>query len=147
TNFLSVMKLTTPAMASEPQEADAPPVTTSTRWIRIWGNSLMSGTPVTFAGMKRWLSNWVSVRMVPRTNILKEARPLVPPLVPLTPLSTPVLPNRDGSWVTAVKIVSLAEFWMNSFDKTVVGVGALNPADMMRDEDTVTDSIWLSGWA
>ena len=45
-NFLSMMKLTTPAIASEPQEAEAPPVTTSTRWIRSCGSSLTSVMPV-----------------------------------------------------------------------------------------------------
>ena len=101
TNFLSVMKFTTPATASEPQEAEAPPVTTSTRWISIWGNSLMSGTPVTLAGMKRWPSSRVRVRVVPRPNMLNEARPLVPPEVPFTPFCWPVEPSSEGSCTTA----------------------------------------------
>src|ERR1700722_8845200 len=148
TNFLSVTKLTTPATASEPQEAEAPPVTTSTRWIKSWGNSLMSGTPVTLAGTKRSPSIRVRVRMVPRPNRLKDTRPLGPPLVPLTLADWPVDPISEGSWVMALKILSLAWFWMKSWLMTVVGVGALKPAVMMREDDTVTDSIDGAGsWA
>jgi len=108
----------------------------------------MSGTPVTLAGTKRSPSIRVRVRMVPRPNRLKDDRPLVPPLVPLTLASWPVEPINEGSWVMALKILSLAWFWMKSWLMTVVGVGALKPAVMMREDDTVTDSIDGAGsWA
>src|SRR5690349_22319098 len=74
-NFLSVMKLTTPPTASEPYEADAPPVTTSTRFTSSCGNWLTSVTPVTFAPTTRWPSSRVRVRMVPRPRRLSELKP------------------------------------------------------------------------
>ena len=47
------MKLTTPAMASGPYTAEAPPVMTSTPWIAAAGMVLMSTTSSAFAGCGR----------------------------------------------------------------------------------------------
>ena len=44
--FLLMTRLTTPATASEPQAAEAPPVTTSTRWMRLLGMVERSTPPV-----------------------------------------------------------------------------------------------------
>src|ERR1044072_902251 len=124
---LSVIKLTTPPTASEPYDAEAPPVTTSTRLISNCGNWLMSGTPVTFAPTTRWLSSSVNVRMVPRPRSANELKPCVPLDVLFVPVVTPVEPMSDGSLVIALKIFGCALFWRSSALIIVVGVGALKP--------------------
>ena len=91
------MKLTTPPTASEPYEAEAPPVTTSTRWTSSCGKRLMSGTPVMLAGTTRWPSSSVRVRMVPRPRSENELRPCAPLDVLNVPVVAPVEPCREGS--------------------------------------------------
>ena len=59
------LKLTTPATASEPYTADAPPVTISTRWISEGGMTFTSTTPLPFAGTRRRPSSRTSVEVVP----------------------------------------------------------------------------------
>ena len=57
------MKFVTPATASEPQAADAPPVTISTRLIRLVGIEFRSTRPVAVFGTMRRPSTSTSVRV------------------------------------------------------------------------------------
>ncbi|MEI9963423.1 MAG: hypothetical protein WDM92_00570 [Caulobacteraceae bacterium] len=60
------MRFTTPATASEPQLAEAPPVTTSTRSIIIGGIRLRSESPMSWLGVARTPSINSRVRTSPR---------------------------------------------------------------------------------
>src|ERR1700739_413089 len=64
--FLLRIRLITPATASEPQSAETPPVTTSTRETRVPGIVLRSTPPLTFENTTRWPSNSTRVRRLPR---------------------------------------------------------------------------------
>src|SRR6185312_11151931 len=77
-NVLSITKLTTPATASEPQAADAPPVTTSTRWTTALGRVVMSTPPVRLEFTTRWPSNRTRVRLMPRLRRFSRFAPAVP---------------------------------------------------------------------
>ena len=72
-----MMKLTTPATASEPQAAEAPPVTTSTRWTTALGKVVMSTPPVRLEFTMRWPSNRTRVRLMPRLRRLSRFAPAV----------------------------------------------------------------------
>jgi hypothetical protein len=71
-------------------------------------------------------------------------RPLTPFDEPPLPTLLPVEPIIEGSWVMVVKTLELACFWISSALTTVVGVGASNPAVVMRVEETVTCSIFCA---
>ena len=62
-SFFLRMKLVTPATASEPQAADAPPVTTSTRSTRLVGIEFRSTRPVAVLGTTRRPSISTRVRV------------------------------------------------------------------------------------
>ncbi len=133
---LLVMKLTTPPTASEPYDAEAPPVTTSTRSISNCGNRLMSGTPVTLAPTTRCPSSSVSVRIVPSPRSEKELSPCCPLEVELTLVEVLAEPCSDGSCATVVKILGSAFLAIESAVSTWVGVGAVKPLVRMREPVT-----------
>ena len=81
-----VMKLTTPATASAPYTADAPPVTRSTRSSSETGTLLVSTTAFRLAGTKRLLLNSTSVRLDPMPRRSIDAMP-VEPLLTLGPMA------------------------------------------------------------
>src|ERR1019366_1599320 len=76
--FLLSTKLTTPATASEPQAAEAPPVTISTRWIIAEGSVEMSTPPVRLETTTRWLSNRIRVLVMPILRRLTRFAPALP---------------------------------------------------------------------
>ena len=137
-NFLSVMKLTTPPTASEPYDAEAPPVTTSTRLISSCGNWLTSVTPVTLAPTTRWPSSRVRVRIGPRPRRLSELRPWMPLLVLLVLVVRPVLPCSAGSSAMVLNTFGWAFLVRSAALSVVVGVGWVKPREAMREPDTVT---------
>jgi hypothetical protein len=77
-----MMKLTTPATASAPYTADAPPVSTSTRSINAAGIWFKSGDAAAFCvgspGIRRRLFTSTSVRCEPRLRRLTLAVPVEP---------------------------------------------------------------------
>ena len=78
-----MMKFTTPATASAPYTAEAPPVTTSTRSIRLAGMKFRSGAVLTApaAGVPGWRrrpSIRTSVRLAPRPRRSTVAVPVAP---------------------------------------------------------------------
>ena len=137
-NFLSVMKFTTPPTASEPYDADAPPVTTSTRFTSSCGNWLTSVTLVTFAPTTRWPSSRVRVRIVPRPRSDSDDRPCTPLDVLYVNVVRPVLPCRAGSSASVLNRFGLADFARSSAVSVVVGVGWLKPRAAMREPETTT---------
>ena len=70
--------LTTPATASEPQAAEAPPVTTSIRSTRLEGIVLMSTPPCTLEDTTRCPSNSTRLRLKPRLRSETRFRPATP---------------------------------------------------------------------
>src|SRR5271154_5623017 len=76
--FLLRTKLTTPATASEPQAAEAPPVTTSTRETIADGKVETSTPPVMLDTTTRWPSNRTRVLVMPRLRRLRMSTPSVP---------------------------------------------------------------------
>src|SRR6188768_184369 len=82
---LLITRLTTPATASEPHWADAPPVTISTRSMMFEGRVERSTPPIAGAlselGLEvttRWRSNRTRVRTTPRLRRLTVSRPASP---------------------------------------------------------------------
>src|SRR5678816_1454480 len=77
-----MMKLTTPATASAPYTADAPPVSTSTRSISAAGIWFKSGDAAAFCvgspGIRRRLFTSTRVRCEPRLRRLTLAVPVEP---------------------------------------------------------------------
>ncbi len=71
------MKLTTPATASAPYTEDAPPVTTSTRWIAAAGMELMSTAILAFTGIARRPSISTRLRLGARPRKLSVEAPAV----------------------------------------------------------------------
>ena len=124
--FLLRTKLTTPATASEPQAAEAPPVTTSTRWMTAEGRVVMSTPPVMLEATTRWLSNRIRVLVVPRLRRLRSFAPAVPGTPP--PL---LAPYEDGGAVTwgssrtASVMLAKASFSSWAAPTTVTGVGCV----------------------
>src|SRR3569833_666644 len=83
--FFWMIKLTTPATASEPQAAEAPPVTTSTRWMMPLGRVGRSTPPIAGGppelGLEvttRWPSNRTRVRTTPKPRRSTVSRPASP---------------------------------------------------------------------
>ena len=138
---LSVTKLTTPPTASEPYDAEAPPVTTSTRLTKSCGNWLTSVTPVTLAPTTRWPSSSVRVRIVPRPRRLRELRPWMPLLVLLVLVVRPVLPCSAGSSVSVLNRFGLAAFSRSAALRLVVGVGWEKPRAAMREPEMRTTDV------
>ena len=132
------MKLTTPPTASEPYDADAPPVTTSTRFTSSCGNWLTSVTPVTLAPTTRWPSSRVRVRIVPRPRRLSELKPWMPLDVLLVLVVRPVLPCSAGSSASVLNRFGLAAFSRSALDRLVVGVGCVKPRAAMREPEMRT---------
>jgi hypothetical protein len=127
-------------------------VTTSTRFISNCGNWLTSTTPVTLAGVTRCPSSSVNVRMVPRLRRLNELNPCIPLLVLLAKVVRPVLPWSAGNCAMASNRLGSATFSISALDSTVVGVGCVNPAEVIRDpvtttasRDSLAESSWLPG--
>ncbi|MNN17033.1 hypothetical protein D3C81_1302010 [compost metagenome] len=134
--FLRMMKLTAPAMASEPYTADAPPVTISTFSMSASGMVARSTTPSELAGMKRRPLTRVSVRLAPRPRRLAVSTPEPPPLLTLD-----VLPAAScGNSLRTVSMVALPEAWMSSRVTMVVGLGASRSVRIRREPVTITAS-------
>src|SRR5262249_9056828 len=106
-------------------------------------------TPVTLAGVTRCPSSSVKVRIVPRLRRLNELSPCMPLLVLLEKVVRPVLPWSAGSCAMASKRLGSATFSISALDRTVVGVGCVTPAEVIRDPVTTIasrdSSSWLAG--
>src|SRR6201994_3172650 len=100
----------------------------------------VEAAPVTLAGVTRWPSSSVSVRMVPRLRRLNELNPCIPLLVLLEKVVRPVLPWSAGNCAMASNRLGSATFSMSALDSTVVGVGCVKPAEVIRDPVTTTAS-------
>src|SRR6185312_5486798 len=136
------MKLTTPATASEPYTADAPPVTTSTRVIRICGRTSVSTVPSSLDGATRWPFSRIRVRETPK---LRSERTLPEVLrLPLSWLRGVRPPIKTGSLLSAsgISVGVVACSW--SAVTAVIGVGDAAISEIRREPVTVTDSTLLS---
>src|SRR5262249_46393730 len=78
--------------------------------------------------------------MVPRLRRLNELNPCMPLLVLLEKVVRPVLPWRAGNCAMASNRLGSATFSISALDSTVVGVGCVNPAEVIRDPVTTTAS-------
>src|ERR1700712_418201 len=98
--LLLTIRLMTPDTASEPQAADAPAVTTSTRWISEAGMIDRSTPPVMIGDTTRWPSNKIRLRFAPRLRRLTPETPSAPELeaLPLVPFSGVGEAPMDGIW-------------------------------------------------
>ena len=129
------MKFTTPASASEPYTADAPPVTTSTRLIRFAGMAFRSVRPVLVAGTKR--------RPLISTRVRSGARPRRSTVaVPSPPLLTcaPSPGTICGSSFRTSSTLTVPFCLKNSSLTTEIGLGLSRSARRMRDPVTTTSS-------
>ncbi len=137
-NFLSSTKFTTPATASEPYTAEAPPVTTSTRVISIWGRTSTSVVPFWLDGATRLPSSRIRVRCAPRArrfSVLPEL--LEPPLFCERGVEPPM---KSGSLFKASGISVGVVADSCSAVTTVNGVGDRLMSEMTREPVTVTAS-------
>jgi len=130
--------LTTPVMASEPYTAEPPPVTTSTRVIRICGRVLTSTLPPWFEAGRRIPSSRTRVRCWPKLRRLRKLPLLLPP--PLLRLRSDALFWKTGSlFRPSARLVGVVvSNW--SVLTTVSGVGELATSEMTREPVTTTDS-------
>src|SRR4051812_25964219 len=78
--------------------------------------------------------------MVPRLRRLNELNPCIPLLVLLEKVVRPVLPWSAGSCAMASNRLGSATFSISALDSTVVGVGCVNPAEVIREPVTTTAS-------
>src|ERR1035437_11203249 len=84
--LLLMIRLTTPETASDPQAAEAPAVTTSTRWTRLEGITLRSTPPESWGDTIRWPSNRTRFRLVPSWRRLMPLTPVACELEALPPV-------------------------------------------------------------
>src|SRR5699024_4225602 len=96
---VSSLKLMTPATASDPYTAEAPPVTTSMPLMRPCGNVLRSTSPEVVEPTTRCPFSMISVRSEPRALRLAV-------LSPLSPLLMSFLPTVDEYEVTTEGMVT-----------------------------------------
>ena len=144
-NFLSRMKLTTPATASEPYTAEAPPVTTSTRLTSIWGSESTSTVPPWLDGATRRPSTRIRVRAAPRARRFSVLELPLPE--PLPWLRGVWLPMKSGSLFKASGMVVGVVAWSCSVLTAVIGVGDRVMSEMTREPVTVTCSTSPLDWA
>src|SRR6478736_5828825 len=132
------MMLTTPAMASEPYAADAPPVTVSTRWIMIDGIRLRSTWPPSDVGMKRRVLTRVSVR-VPKVGFRPRKLAYCEPAL-ADRLVPDVASDCDAIFCGIRRMTSAALVWARFLIRlastTVTGTGELKPSFLIRDPVT-----------
>ena len=129
------MKLTTPATASEPYTAEAPPVSTSMFWIREFGIELISTVPPEVVGVTRVPLISTSVRFEPRPRRLTVAVPL-PGLFDVRSRPGTVCGNvLSSDSVFTVPVISICS-------KPTVATGALDVKSffLMREPVTVISS-------
>src|SRR6185312_2779135 len=141
--WVSRMKLTTPATASVPYAADAPPVTTSVRFSSDWGMTLTSIVPLYVEGTMRRPSSRISVRFPPRLRILRIDWPASVPMPLFCVAST--LPRNCGSCLNASTTFPGATRSSCSEVTTVTGVGVFIPVSRSREPVTVTSSTGEAG--
>src|SRR3569832_2175341 len=98
--FLFKTTLTTPATASEPQAAEAPPVTTSIRCTKTEGMVERSTPPDIEDATTRWPSNMTSVRSTPNWRRLTTSMPGVDDTMKLADeeLLGPEEVPKAGNW-------------------------------------------------
>ena len=131
--FLSRMKLATPATASEPYAAEAPPVTISTVLISACGKVLMSTSPVIVDPTERRPSSSTSVRTSPRLRRLSVLTPASPELIASRELAGRVLPASAGCWLMKSARLLVGDWlWISCCDSTESGVGERKPSRTMR---------------
>ena len=126
----------TPAMASEPYTAEAPPVTTSTRSIRPAGMVPMSTTPEVDEAGTRSPSTRIRVRCGPRprrSRVEKDSPPWL--------FDTRVLPGMIcGSSLSRVSTVTVPVRSNCSALTVVTGLGASRSGRAMREPVTTIAS-------
>src|SRR5262249_53287211 len=124
--FLFSTTLTTPATASEPQAAEAPPVTTSIRCTSTEGMVERSTPPETEDATTRWPSNKTKVRRTPNWRRLTTSMPGVDDTMKLADdeLLGPDEVPKAGSWRMASAMSVWASRWSMAESTTVTGVGA-----------------------
>jgi len=136
------LKLTTPASASEPYTAEAPPVMISTLSISCDGMMLRSGTPVPLAGISRLPSSRTRVDDVPRPRSEMLACPALAGLFD-------VLVNAGtncGSVLMAVSTVPDPTRSNSSCVTETIGLAESKSGRAMREPVTTTCSS-SSSWA
>ena len=129
------MKLTTPDTASEPYTVVAPPVTISTRSIRLCGSVFTSTWLLRPAGARRRPLSITSVRLEPRPRRLTAALPL-PGLLLVRPKSGVTC----GMRLSASSRLGWAVVRMASRVSVDTGLGAVNSRRVMRVPVTYTSS-------
>src|SRR5215475_14388802 len=136
-----MMKFTTPATASEPYTADAPPVSTSTREISGAGMALMStGQKVGLPAGKRLPSISTSVRDGPRLRRLAADVP-VAPFDRLLPWSA----KADGNWFRMSDVLVRPVHLMSWEVITSTGLTLSSVSDGSREPVTSIRSIFCTG--
>ncbi len=118
------MMLTTPEMAPEPYAAEAPPVTTSMRWMRFDGMKFRSTLSPCVVGMKRRESTSVSVR-VPKNGFRPRKLASVDPMKNALP---PVFAGVNCETFCGICVIASATFTMPRFCRSsepivVIGFG------------------------
>src|SRR6185312_11633897 len=124
---LLMITLTTPETASEPQDAEAPPVTTSTRWIRLTGMTERSWPPLTMGDTARWPLNRTRVLFDPILRRLTLEMPSAPEfeaaaLLPCSGVSTS--PIEGNSRKDAPRLRLACDVRLEALT-VVTGVGAV----------------------
>ncbi len=139
------MKFTTPATASDPYAADAPPVTMSVRDIIASGIRLMSGRPRTPDGTMRWPSSSVSVRLTPTPRRFRNPCPDPEKLIVVVATFWEFASTGNCS---SAAVKSPGEmFFKSAVGTTVTGVGASAPFVMSREPVTTTVSTGGDAWS
>ncbi len=134
-------KLTTPASASAPYTADAPPVIVSTRSMAAEGIVFKSTISAAFAGCARRPSTSTSVRFapIPRRFTLAIPSDAVGPLA--CPESNCVPSGTNcGIWFSTLSMLSVLEFSSRSVSIVTIGLAASRSRRTMREPVTVISS-------
>ncbi len=130
------LKLTTPAIASEPYAADAPPVTTSTPEISAGDNTFRSGEPRPSAGIRRRPSSKTSVCATPMPRNDTFAWPSF-----AGSFEVPVADGANWGSVLRMRSTETAALCSNASAVSVtMGLGASKSGLAMREPVTRTSS-------
>jgi hypothetical protein len=140
--FFLKMRFTTPATASEPQAAEAPPVTTSTRSIMMVGMTFRSTRPVAVEGVKRSRSTSTRVRLAPRLRRFTRFRPELTELCAVE--AGVVAEPKAGTVFRKSATLVVPDFCSSCSPTVVVGVGAVKPARSTRDAVTTSSPMAVS---
>ncbi len=140
-DVLRRLMFTTPAIASEPYAADAPPVTISVRSMSRLGMRLRSAEPSRVVGAKRRPSSRISVRVTPRPRrfticapTLKLPKPFVLGLL---------LARKAGSSLSTWPMLVAPIFCSSSLPTPVTGDGASSLDRAMREPVMTTWAVRL----